>query len=164
MAKPARSSLPSSRGPSGIRTFFVTSVTWERRPLFRSERMAKLFLEALYGYRDKKSFYLHEFSLMPDHFHLLLSAPPGITLEKLIQFVKGGFSYQAKKNLGFSSEIWQRGFADQYITSVQEFEIRKRYIRSNAVAAKLAVCEEEYPYCSAHPGFILDPRPEHLDG
>lgn len=112
----------------------------------------------------KDKFLLAEFSLMPDHFHILLSVPAGMTLEKLIQFVKGGFSYQAKKNLGFSSEIWQRGFADQYITSAQEFEIRKRYIRGNAVAAKLVVCEEEYPYCSAHPGFILDPRPGHLGG
>ncbi|MGH9352940.1 MAG: REP-associated tyrosine transposase [Terriglobia bacterium] len=164
MSKPTRSFLPSSNPPSGVRTFFVTSATWERRPLFRSERMARLFLETLYAYRDEISFRLHEFSLMPDHFRLLLSVPPGMTLEKLIQLVKGGFSYRARRNLGFSSEIRQRGFADQYITNTQEFETRKQYVRSNPVAAKLVVREEEYPYSSAHPGFAMDPRPEHLCG
>jgi len=50
---------------------------------------------------------------MPDHFHLLVSVPPGTTLERIVQLLKGGFSYRARKELGFASEIWQRGFADR---------------------------------------------------
>jgi putative transposase len=142
----------------------VTSATWERRPLFRSERMARLFLETLYSYRKQARFRLHEFVLMPDHFHLLVSLPSGITLEKAIQLVKGGFSYRARKDLGFASEIWQRGFADRYVTDPRNYEVCCHYVRSNPVRARRVEREEEYPYSSAHPGFPLDPRPEHLCG
>ena len=48
-------------------TYFVTAQTWERRALFRSEKMAKLFLEVLHPYRSEKKYLLHEFVLMPDH-------------------------------------------------------------------------------------------------
>lgn len=164
MAKLPRPGGASTNHFDGARTFFVTAVTWERRKLFQSERMAQLFLETLYAYRGRTSFLLHEFVLMPDHFHLLLTAPAGMTVEKLVQLAKGGFSYRARRDLGVASEIWQRGFADQYIVNIHEFEKIKNYIRQNPVAGGLVDCEEEYPYSSAHPGFILDARPEHLSG
>ena len=81
-----------------------------------------------------------------------------------MQLVKGGFSYRAKKEVGFSSEIWQRGFADGYVASVEAFEVRRSYLRLNPVRAGLAREAEEYPFGSAYPGFELDPMPEHLRG
>src|SRR5439155_8991727 len=71
------------------RTFFVTSVTSERTPIFRSERAAKLFIETLYGCRERGTFQLYEFVLMPDHLHLLLAPAPLVSLEKAMQFIKG---------------------------------------------------------------------------
>jgi len=35
--------------------------------------MAKLFLEVLLHYRQQGKYLLHEFVLMPDHFHLLIT-------------------------------------------------------------------------------------------
>jgi hypothetical protein len=49
------------------RKFFVTSVTWERRPLFKSDQAATMFIETLFGYRARGLFQLYEFVLMPDH-------------------------------------------------------------------------------------------------
>jgi putative transposase len=34
---------------------------------------------------------------MPNHFHLLLTPATKIPLEKALQFIKGGFSYRAKR-------------------------------------------------------------------
>ena len=34
--------------PQEVRTFFVTSVTWGRRSLFQTDRMAGLFIKELY--------------------------------------------------------------------------------------------------------------------
>ena len=82
----------------------------------------------------------------------------------MVQLVKGGFSYRARKELGFGSEIWQRGFADPYIARARGFEVRKQEIRGNPVEARLAASEEEYPYSSAHPGFVLDPMPSRRAG
>ena len=88
------------------RTFFVTSVTWERRPIFRSDRAAFLFLETLFGYRDRGIFRLYEFVVMPDHIHMLLAPRPTVALERAMQFVKGGFSYRLSKTTGSRMEVW----------------------------------------------------------
>ena len=164
MSKPPRPPRSPFTPPTRLRTFFVTSATWERRPLFRSQRMARLFLVVLDGYRQQGSFYLHEFVLMPDHFHLLISVPPGITLERVVQLVKGGFSFRARKELGFAGEVWQRGFADQYIPSGREFEIHRQYIRDNPLRTRLVAGGEAYAYSSPHCSLALDAKPEHLSG
>jgi len=85
------------RGNTGYCVYFITASTFQRRPLFRKEPMARLFLEVLFHYRDKKNYLLHEFVLMPDHFHLLLS--PTLSLERSLQLIKGGFSYRAKREV-----------------------------------------------------------------
>jgi len=56
---------------------------------------------------------LHEFVLMPDHFHLLIT--PLSTLERALQLIKGGFSFRAKKELGFLGEIWEKSFYDRRV-------------------------------------------------
>ena len=78
--------------PQEVRAFFVGAVTWGRRPIFRAEPMARLFLDTLRNYRVERRYFLHEFVLMPEHFQLLLTPAPDISLEKAVQFIKGGFS------------------------------------------------------------------------
>src|SRR5689334_15595260 len=93
------------RGNTGYACYFVRASTSQRQKLFQSEQMAKLFLEVLLHYRQQGKYLLHEFVLMPDHFHLLIT--PLETLERALQLMKGGFSYRVKKELGFAGEIWQ---------------------------------------------------------
>jgi putative transposase len=54
---------------------------------------------------------LSEFAIMPHRFHALLK--PSFTLGKAVQFIKGGFSYRAKKELGFGGEVWETTFYDR---------------------------------------------------
>lgn len=121
--------------------------------------MANLFLAVLYRYRAGSNFLLHEFTLMPEHFHLLVTLKPGMTVEKSVQLIKGGFSFRAAKDLGFKGEIWQRGFSEHQIRDARSFETRRAYIKKNAVNRGLVIRPEEYAYCCAFPGFGLDPFP-----
>jgi putative transposase len=50
---------------------------------------------------------------MPNHFHLLIT--PTLTLERAMQVIKGGFSYRARKELGFAGEIWQPSYYDRRV-------------------------------------------------
>ena len=159
MSKPSRALHVEAQRLIGPRTFFITSNTWERRRLFRSVRMAKLFLAVLYHYRNESRYMLHEFSLMPEHFHLLVTLDAGISVEKAVQLIKGGFSFRARKETGFKGEIWQRGFSEHQVRDMGHFDICGDYIRQNPVTEGLAPKPEEYQYCSAYPGFELDARP-----
>src|SRR5271156_5094016 len=105
------------RGTTGYSVYFITASTFQRSGLFQSDRMAQLFVEVLFHYRDQKNYLLHEFVLMPNHFHLLIS--PIISLERSLQLIKGGFSYRAKKELGFEGEIWEKSFYDRRVRDVE---------------------------------------------
>jgi putative transposase len=136
----------------------VTSITWQRRSLFVTEPMARLFLQTLYSYRRQGKFQLHAFVLMPEHFHLLLT-PLQIPLERALQFVKGGFSHAVRIQLGNPMEIWERGFTDHRIRDAEDFDHHRFYIHRNPVERNLVVQPSEFRYCSAFPGFKLDPWP-----
>jgi putative transposase len=150
--KPTRALLPHG-------TYFVTFSTWERRRLFVVESYARLFLKSIYWYRRQGRFELHAFVLMPEHIHLLLTPTPGITLERVIQFIKGGYSRAITAELGRKGEVWQRGFTDHRIRDASDFEIHRIYIHENPVKRGIVERAPEYCYCSAYPGFKLDAWP-----
>jgi putative transposase len=137
----------------------VTTETWGRRSLLNNERWAKLLIDTLYHYRGS-AYLLHEFVIMPDHFHALIS--PQTSLEKAVQFIKGGFSYRTKKELGSNMEVWQKGFQDHRIRDAGDYAEHVRYIHENPVKERLCERPEEFPYSSAHRGFELDPVPQGL--
>ena len=148
--------------PQDKRTFFVTAGTHQRKPLFKSEPMARLFLSLLKADREKNRYAIHEYVLMPDHIHLLLTPAPEISLEKALQFVKGGFSFRAKKDLGFKEEVWQSGYNEHRITDAEDYSTHRVYIRENPMRAGLVSSPDGYPWSSVKPGFDLDPIPPGL--
>jgi len=140
-------------------TYMVTTSTWERRTLFHNECWAHLLLDTLYRYRGS-AYLLHEFVVMPDHIHVLLT--PLTSLEKAVQFIKGGFSFRAKKELASNMEIWQVGFQDHRIRDAADYDVHRTYVRQNPVRGQLCGRAEEYDYSSAHAGFVLDDIPQGL--
>jgi putative transposase len=92
---------------------------------------------------------------MPEHFHVLLT-PSGITLERALQFIKGGYSHAVGEQLENKVEIWERGFTDHRIRDAEDFAHHRRYIHRNPVERGLVVEASEFRYCSAFPGFKLD--------
>jgi putative transposase len=87
-----------TRGNTGYSTYFITSSTFQKNSLFQSERMAQLFIDVLFHYRDQKNYLLHEFVLMPDHFHPLIT--PTLSLERALQLIKGRFFLSGEKGIG----------------------------------------------------------------
>ena len=139
-------------------TYFVTFSIWQRRKLFVVEPYARLFLKILYGYRRQGRFELHAFVVMPEHVHLLLTPAPDVTLERAIQFIKGGYSHELGVE-GRKGEAWQRGFTDHRIRDSADFDAHRDYIHDNPVKRGLVEAAADYRYCSAYPGFKLDSWP-----
>ena len=146
MARPSRNALPENV-QSSARTFFATTRTSQSRALLQSDRNATLLIDVLRSYVSAKKFRLHDFVVMPDHVHLLLTVGEGMTIEKAMQFVKGGFSYRLRKEHGYSGEVWQRGFSESRVEDGPSFVRHREYIAANPVKAGLADSPEAYPYC-----------------
>ena len=148
------------RGNTGHGTYFITASSFQKQSLFQSERMAQLLVDTLLHYRAQRNYLLHEFVLMPDHFHLLIT--PCFTLERALQLVKGGFSFRATKDLGFAGEIWETSYLDRRVRDIEDYYSFRHYIHQNPVRRGLVARAEHYRYSSASGRFELDDVPQRL--
>ena len=148
------------RGSTREGTYFITASNFEKRSLLQSDRMAGLFIEVLFHYQKQSKYQLHEFVVMPNHFHLLVTPISPVTLEKAVQFIKGGFSYRAKKELGFMGEIWQTSFHDRRVRDAEEYVRFRHYIHMNPVRSGLVAVAEDFPFNSVQ--LTLDNVPQWL--
>ena len=83
--------------------------------------MAGLLIEVIYRYRAEKNYLLYQFVVMPNHFHVLLTLNRDLSVERAVQLMKGGFSYRVKRELGYVGEVWQKGFSDHRVRSLEQF-------------------------------------------
>jgi putative transposase len=144
--------------PQELRTFFVTFVTNERRPIFQVEKNATLLIDVFASDRARGRYQLHAWVIMPDHIHLLLTPGSKTTLEKAMQFIKGGFSYQMKS----TRPTWERSFTEHRVRDHADFQHHLHYIEQNPVQAGLSATAIEYKFGSACRPKDTDPIPEHL--
>ncbi len=150
---------------------FITGSTHRRLPIFASRRHCEIFLDNLGFYREKYGFDVMAYALLPDHYHLILVLPPGISLVSLLRDFKSAvgkqiietLKKQAKsrllEQLRLASPPQRRKDArfkvlqaDNYIegvTSERFFRQKLDYIHANPVQHRLAVKETDYPYSSA---------------
>jgi putative transposase len=146
MAKPTRRSEPYNIARPA-RTFFVTTKTHAGMALLQSDRNATLLIDVLRSCVAAKRFELRDFVVMPDHIHLLMTVSDPTTIEKAMQFIKGGFSFRLKRETGYSGEVWQRGFSEVRVDSEESLQSHRRYIAMNPVKASLAASPEQFPWC-----------------
>jgi putative transposase len=149
MAIPTRNA-GQDRVLSSTRTFFATTKTSGGRALFQSERNAALMIDVLRSYVAAGKFQLHDFVVMPNHLHVLITVGDGMTIEKAMQLIKGGFSYRLKKDFGYLGEVWQRGFFESRVNDQPSFLKHREYIAANPVNAGLVDSPERFPYCFAY--------------
>lgn len=98
---------------------------------------------------------------MPNHFHSILT-PTDVTLERALQFIKGGFSHRFGKEVNAKAEIWQRGFTDHRIRDAEDYVQHRNYLIMNPVKAGLCSEPNQYRYSSASGLYKLDAVPQRL--
>jgi putative transposase len=140
-------------------SYFVTTKCWEGRCVFQVTEIAEILVCTLFHYRDSGAYLLHEFVIMPDHLHLMLTPGLQTSLEKAVQLIKGGSSHRIHKERGGRMEIWQVGFYDWTIRNLEDWRAKANYIRMNPVNARLCEHVEDWPYSSARSKFALDGVP-----
>jgi putative transposase len=74
-------------------------------------------------------------AVSPDHIHLLVSAPPGLSPSKLVQYVKGRSSrrlqdeFEELRKRYWGQHLWARGYFCATVGAVDE-ETIKKYIET----------------------------------
>ena len=145
-------STPVHRTVPGA-SYFVTTKCWEGRSAFQVIETAEILLNTIFHYRDSGAYLLHEFVIMPDHLHIML------TPSNPVQLIKGGSSHRIHKERGGRMEIRQVGFHDWTIRDLDDWNTKANYIRMNPVKARLCERLEDWPYSSACSKSALDGIP-----
>ncbi len=143
-------------------TYFVTTKAWQNVSIFQVQESAEIVVQKILEYRDRKNYLIHEFVLMPNHLHLLLTPSETVSLEKAMQLIKGGSSHEIHAGRGNKMQIWQSGFHESRVRDWVDYKTKGDYIRFNPVAAKLVQRPQDWRFCSASGQFALDPIPQGL--
>ena len=142
-------------------TYFITTKAFQSISGFQVREIAEMVVQKLLKYRDAGNYLLHDFVLMPNHLHLILT-PSSASLERCMQLIKGGSSLNIHKVRAGRTPIWQSGFHESRVTSWVDYQKKRDYVMFNPVAAKLVERAELWPYGSASGEFKLDPVPQGL--
>jgi putative transposase len=143
-------------------TYFVTTKAWQSMSVFQVQEKAEVVVSKILEYRAKGNYLIHEFVLMPNHLHLILTPAKTCSLEKAIPLIKGGSSHEIHKAHGNKMPIWQSGFHESRVIDWMDYKKKTDYVQFNPVAARLAERPELWPYGSAGGQFRLDPIPQGL--
>ena len=130
-------------------TYFITACAHGHQSLFQRTEVAELMVAALLKYRDAGEFELHEYVVMPDHIHLLLSIGDQQPVSRAVQLIKGGFSHSLREAGITLHAVWQPRYHDRRVRDQREYAEFARYIRENPVRRKLVDDAAEYPFSSA---------------
>jgi len=131
-------------------------------PVLQVCEVANIAIDKLLEYRGRGDYLLHEFVVMPNHLHLILTPTNSISLEKAIQLIKGGTSYEIHRVRAKKMQIWQSGFHESRIRDAIDYRSKSDYIRFNPVVAKLVERPQDWSFGSASGEYPLDPIPQGL--
>jgi putative transposase len=90
-----------------VKTYFITASAYLHQNLFQRTETADLLLTTILRYREKGEFSLHEFVIMPNHIHLLLSVDDDHAIGRAVQMIKGGFSHATREAGLKLKAVWQ---------------------------------------------------------
>ena len=152
--RPGKMRLFKSREPNLVH--YVTAVTYDRVPVFRSDHACSLFIDALATTRTKEPFKLIGYVVMADHIHLLAN-PLGLDISIVVGRLKGRAAasilrwLRAEAHLaslaklvlpkpldsGQTHAVWMREFSAIDVWSSKFVRQKLDYIHMNPVRAGL---------------------------
>lgn len=157
-------------------TYFITQVTYGRKPWLCDELPRQILRQAIQSVRKDYPFSIDGFVLLPDHFHLLMTLPEGDRhfserMRRIKTFVtrKIGHLAQFQDEPTLSREkrgekyIWQRRFWEHCIRDEQDFENHLQYIHYNPVKHKLCDRPEDWQFSTIHRYDKSKSTKEHLE-
>jgi putative transposase len=162
--------------------YYLTSVTKDRLPVFRTDEIKLITCAALNEARNSGKFALYAYVIMPDHLHVItdsilspsrtLQFVNGITGHRLIDHLKE-HNYEASLNKlrheirprHYSYSLWDHHPDARLLLTENMLMQRVHYTHQNSVRAGLVKRPEDYRWSSIRcwSGNILDDEPLLMD-
>ncbi len=140
--------LPHWQSPGA--THFLTFTLMDRYLCDLTDPgLAPIIIDAL-QHRHEEKYVLHDYTVMPDHVHVLLwpmrTERGYVSMSRITGGLKGWMAHQINQVLGRSGALWQDETFDHVVRHQREFNEIAHYIWMNPVVAGLVAKPAEWPW------------------
>jgi len=136
--------LRKGRASEPGRPYLVTTVTLNRRPLFRDWRMGRLLVDSLRSTQVLHYADTLAWVVMPDHLHWLVT-PVTESLDAIVRRVKSCSARAINQSKGTTGSLWQKGYHDHALRKEEDIRATARYIITNPLRAGIVEHIGNYP-------------------
>ena len=140
MARPLRIEYPGA-------WFHVMNRGLARRRIFRNDLDRRFFLSFLGETSDIYKIEVHAYSLMDNHYHLLIRLP-NIGLSRAMRHLNGVYTQKANKMWGSDGPIFRGRYKACLVNSEEYLLELVRYIHLNPVKAGICKSASQHPWTS----------------
>ncbi|VEP13581.1 transposase [Hyella patelloides LEGE 07179] len=142
-------------------TYFLTLVTYRRRPLFKNSSNINLLRSSIAKVKAKKPFKIIAAVVLPEHIHFVWQLPPNDSdysqrISRLKVLFTRAFKLNQISNIQISesrrkhreSDVWQRRFWEHLIRDETDLQQHLDYVHYNPVKHGLVSCPHLWEYSS----------------
>ncbi|MDR1747499.1 MAG: transposase [Spirochaetaceae bacterium] len=134
-----------------VDAYYHVSTHINRNDGFLFTKNAKLlFIQVLKEAKKKYRFITKNFTIMSNHYHLLIKPLEGENLSRIVQWINAVFAMRINRINGSKGHVWGQRFFSRVIESIAGYVRVNKYIDENAVKARLVKRAEEWEYCGAY--------------
>ncbi|GHU30480.1 hypothetical protein FACS1894172_03840 [Spirochaetia bacterium] len=170
MARPERGD--TSKG----KTYHVASEINRKDFDLQDDEDKKMFLAVIDEAKTKKSykFEMHNFCIMDNHFHFLITPELGQSLSVIMKWIKMVVAIRWNRNHGKTGHLWGDRFFSREIIDDEDFITVYNYIDQNPVKASAVEKPEDWLWGGLHhhqagitrivkpaPEWVLERLPRH---
>jgi putative transposase len=119
-------------------TYHVASKIDHDAMALKAPDVKRMFLDMVILAKKKFSFQLWNFTILDNHIHFLIRPAEGVSLSKIMQWLKCNFAKKWNKKHHTTGHLWGERFFSRIIKNEQDFNNVMAYIDSNPVSAGLA--------------------------
>ena len=130
--------------------YFLTVVTYKRKPIFGNEMNIDIFVRTLKTVKNIHPFSMIEYAFLPDHLHLLIKPDVSTNVTKILHSAQRNFTVNLKKekNINQQLHLWQHRFWDHVIRDQADLEQHFDYIHYNPVKHGYVTKPEKWQFSS----------------
>jgi len=147
-------------------SYYFTSVTHHRLPIFQTDKFKTLLCEALEEARNSSGMLYFAYVIMPDHFHIVTDGKRspsdslrflnGVSARRIIDHLKENGPEASLRKLRthekkdeYKYSLWEHHSDKFLLTSEATLMQKVNYIHSNPVVAGVAERQQDYLHSSA---------------
>ncbi len=121
-----------------------------KQPTYLDEYDFSEFIRLLLKGCEKHPMDIVAFSLMPNHYHLLIQAVEGESVSKSMHWAMGMYARYFNKRYDRVGHLWQNRFFSREIMDGRQLGATWMYVEQNPVRAELVEKPEDWKWSSAY--------------